>query len=81
MENIYAHCVKSVQIWSFSWFVFSRIQTEYRRNTEYLSIFSLNAGKYGPEKCPYLGFFPSVTGGESNPIVFIFLEWYRGKDI
>ena len=24
------HCVKSVQIWSFFWFVFSRIRTEYR---------------------------------------------------
>ena len=51
----------------------------FRLNTE--EMFSLNVGKYGPEKCPYLGFFPSVTGGESDPIVFIFLEWYRGKDI
>ena len=31
-----SHCVKGVQIWSFSW-----------------SVFSLNAGKYGPEKTPY----------------------------
>ena len=27
--NIYGHCVKSVQIWSFFWFVFSFIRTEY----------------------------------------------------
>ena len=37
------HCVKSVQIRSFFWSVFSRI------GTEYVSVFSLNLGKYGPE--------------------------------
>ena len=41
------HCVKSVQIQSFCWSVFSR-------SKEYLSVFSPNAGKYGPEKTPYL---------------------------
>ena len=46
--------VKSVQIWSFIWSVFSRIRTEY------LSVFSPNVGKYGPEKTPYLGTFHVV---------------------
>ena len=47
------HCVKSVQIRSFFWSVFSHIRAEYGE-IEYLSIFSLNAGKYGPVKTPYL---------------------------
>ena len=29
-------------------------------NTEYLSAFSPNAGKYGPEKTPYLDTFHAV---------------------
>ena len=41
------HCVKSVQIRSFLWSVYSRIRTEYR---EILQILSPNAGKYEPEK-------------------------------
>ena len=28
---------------------------------EYLSVFSLNAGKYGPEKTPYLGAIHAVS--------------------
>ena len=39
------HCVKSVQI---------------RRDTKYLSLFSPNAGKYGPEKTPRLDTFHAV---------------------
>ena len=31
-----------------------------RRDTPYLSIFSPNAGKYGPEKTPYLDNFHAV---------------------
>ena len=31
-----------------------------RRDTEYLSVFSPNAGKYGPEKTPYLDTFHAV---------------------
>ena len=59
------HCVKSVQIGSFFWSVFSRIRTEYEEisegeNTEYLSVFSPNAGKYGTEKAPYLDTFHAV---------------------
>ena len=32
-----------------------------RRDTEYLSVFSLNAGKYRPEKTPYLDTFHRVN--------------------
>ena len=46
----YIHCVKSVQIRSIFWSVFSHIRTE----------FSPNAGKYGPEKTLYLDTFHAV---------------------
>ena len=41
------HCVKSVKIRSFS--------------GPYFPVFSLNTGKYGPEKTPYLDTFHAVT--------------------
>ena len=41
-----SHCVKSVQIWSFFWSVFSRIQSEYER--------------YRIEKTPHLDTFYAV---------------------
>ena len=54
--KVYAsYSVKSVQIWSFFWSVFSL-------HTPYLSVCSLNAGKYGPEKTPYFDTFHTVTG-------------------
>ena len=56
IEEYYKHCVKSVQIRSNFWSVFSRIWTEYG----YLSVFSPNAGKYGPEITPYLDTFQAV---------------------
>ena len=31
-----------------------------RRDTKYLSVFSSNAGKYGPEKTPYLDTFQAA---------------------
>ena len=31
-----------------------------RRDTKYLSVFSTNAGKYGPETTPYLDTFHAV---------------------
>ena len=40
----------------FFWSAFSRIWTEY----EYLSVFSPNAGKYGPEITLYLDIFHAV---------------------
>ena len=51
------HCVKSVQIRRFFWSVLSRIRTEYG---EILSVFSPNAGKYGPENTSYLDTFQAV---------------------
>ena len=49
-SSLFQHCLKSVQIWSFFWSVFSCIRTEYSSNT----------GKYGPEKPPYLDTFHAV---------------------
>ena len=49
------HCVKCDQTRSFFWFVFSRIRTEYGE------MFSPNAGKYGPEKTPYLDTIHAVN--------------------
>ena len=57
------HCVKSVQIRSYFWSVFSCIQTGYGDvltgygDTE---IFSPNTGKYRPEITPYLDTFHTV---------------------
>ena len=56
-ESIFPHCVKSIQIRSFLWSALSLIQTEYGEIWENLSIFCRNAGKYGPEKTPYLDTF------------------------
>ena len=42
-----------------------------RRDTSYLSVFGPNAGKYGPEKDPYLDTFHTVA---MNKIV---LHWKR----
>ena len=48
--GIDCHYVKSVQIWSFLWSVFFLHSDWLQRDTKYLSVFSPNAGKYGPEK-------------------------------
>ena len=54
------HCVKSVQIRSFFWSVFSSIQTEYG-DIRSISPYSVrNAGKCGTEKIPYLDIFHTV---------------------
>ena len=50
------HCVKSAQIRSFSGPYFPA----YTRDTEYLSVFSPNKGKHGPEKTPFLDTFHKV---------------------
>ena len=44
--------MKSVQMRSFFWYVFSHIRN--------LSVFSANAGKYGPKKYPYWDTFHAV---------------------
>ena len=57
------HCVKSVQIQSYFWSVFSRIRTEYGKIFVSLRILSkcrANAGKYGLEITPYLDTFRAV---------------------
>ena len=51
------HCVKSVQVRSFFWSVFSRIRTEYG---EVLRENAGNAGKYGPKITPCLDTFHAV---------------------
>ena len=51
------HCVKSVQILSFFWSVFSNIRTEYGETLR------ISPGKYGPEKTPYLDTFHSEVLG------------------
>ena len=65
MKNICS--MKGVQIRSFFWSGFFRIRTAYGeiriRDTiriQYLSVFSPNAGKYGPEKTWYLDTFHAV---------------------
>ena len=58
MSDEHPHCVKSVQIRSYFWSVFSCIRTEYG---EVISLhISPNTGKYGPEINPYLGIFHAV---------------------
>ena len=50
------HCVKKVRVWSFLVRI-SPHSYPIRRDTEYLSVFSSNAGKYGPEKLQILTLF------------------------
>ena len=59
------YCVKSVQIKSFFWSVFSSIWTKYGE-IQYLSKFSPNRGKYGPEKTPSLNTFHTVYISKSH---------------
>ena len=58
----------------FFWSVFSHIWTEYWKNP-YLSVFSPNAGKYGPKNSEYGHFSRSVN------LSFIFYVIYRGTEI
>ena len=78
------HCVKSVQIRRFFCSVFSRIRTEYGEilrilSLRYLSVFSPNAGKYGPEKTPYLDTFHTISNAEKSHLIVIskYQEWYQ----
>ena len=49
VDSYISHCVKSVQIRSFFWSVFSCIRTKYGK----ISSSGPNTEKYGPEKTPY----------------------------
>ena len=51
------HCVKSVQIRSFS--------------GPYFSVFGLNTGKYGPEKTPYLNTFHAVLSSALDIMLLV----------
>ena len=44
-----------------------------RKDTQYLSVFSPNAGKYGPEKTPYLGTFHAVRYSQDLPFSYMLL--------
>ena len=47
-----------------------------RRGTQYLSIFSPNLGKYGPEKTPYSETFHAVTENLKKQItLYLLLLW------
>ena len=56
------YCVKSVQIRSFFWSVFSHIRTEYGEILRYSVSLRIQAdvGKHGPDKTPYLNTFHAV---------------------
>ena len=56
--SVVYHCLESVQIRRFLWSLFSLIRTEFRDACVDLPLFSLNMGKYRPEKPPYLYTFP-----------------------
>ena len=58
--RLHLHCIKGVHIQSFLWSIFSRIWTEYREISLYLSVFSPGAEKYGPEKTSYWDTFHAV---------------------
>ena len=68
------HCIKSVQIRSFFWSVFSRIRTEYGEILYISSVFSPNAGKYEPEKTPYLDTFHAVYQSGAHFLVEEFIS-------
>ena len=56
----YYYCVKSVQIRSFFLVRIFPYLDWVRRDTPYISVFSPNEVKYGPEKTPYLDTFHVV---------------------
>ena len=65
------NCAKSVQIRSYFWSVFSGMWTEYEE-IRHLSLFSPNAGKYGPEITLYLDTFHAV---HVSFILWSFSSW------
>ena len=71
------HCVKSVRIRSFFWSVLFPHLDWIRKDTSYLSVFSPNAGKYGPEKTPYLDTFHAVILQKIANLMVRHLTWRR----
>ena len=67
----FSHCVKSVQIRSFFLVCIFPHLDWIRRDTEYLSVVSLNARKYRPKKTLYLDTFHTV------PDYFSFSHFFR----
>ena len=73
----YLNRVRSVQIRSNFWSVFSRIWTEY--------VFSPNMGKYGPEITPYLDTFHAVLiyqdtfSSDQDNLIKQNLKWYHNS--
>ena len=63
------HCVKSVKIRGFLVRIFP-YSDRIRKDTEYLSVLSTNAGQYGPEKTPYLDTFRAVLVNQINEISY-----------
>ena len=68
VKFISSYCEKSAHIQSFSGpcYLTLGLNTERYGDTEYLSVFSSNAGKYGPEKTPYLDTFHAVLDPHIN---------------
>ena len=63
-------CVKSVQIWSFFQFVFSRIRTEYGENLRIWTLHFTNV----------TNIIYNLTGWEERIISFIiWMVYFRGK--
>ena len=73
----YLNRVRSVQIRSNFWSVFSRIWTEY--------VFRPNTGKYGPEITPYLDTFHAVLiyqdtfSSDQDNLIKQNLKWYHNS--
>ena len=51
-----------------------RLLREKCPNTKYLSIFSPNAGKYGPEKTPHLDTFHAVGSNKKTPNISLITD-------
>ena len=67
------NCVKSVQIRSFFWSVFSRIWTEYGEIWSISPYSSPNAGKFGLEKTPYLDIFLAVSSNTNMKCLILYV--------
>ena len=69
----YIQCVKSIQIRVFFLVSIFPHSQWIRRDIPYLSVFNPNAGKYGPEKTPYLDTFRTVI--PLNKLILFRRKW------